>query len=226
MSQTATRRAVFTREPTARSVLQDWHDALAAFDVRAVLVLGPDGISANDSREVVAVYPEEFRGPGITLAHSTAFGLPWRASAGSLVAYKNLSGNSEQIEPWAAAWLEGGALSMVRTELPLPLGRAFEAFVFTGRHLADRREASEIVWSAMNIWPTIREQVIANRFDISERERQTLLLLAEGHTSKEAARQLGCTERTVNFHLQNIAEKLNARNKASVIQRACSLGVI
>lgn len=49
---------------------------------------------------------------------------------------------------------------------------------------------------------------------LSERERETLMVLAEGCTAREAAARLRCSERTVTFHLTNIREKLRADNKA------------
>jgi LuxR family quorum-sensing system transcriptional regulator SolR len=68
--------------------------------------------------------------------------------------------------------------------------------------------------------------VISQRLGVSSREREVLLMLAEGHTAKEAGSLLGCAERTVTFHMTNVMGKLKARNQRSLILRACSLGLI
>ncbi len=48
---------------------------------------------------------------------------------------------------------------------------------------------------------------------LSHREMQCLLLTAKQYTVEYIAQQLDISERTVNFHLQNINKKLGTRNK-------------
>lgn len=50
--------------------------------------------------------------------------------------------------------------------------------------------------------------------DLSERERQVLHLIAEGHTDAEIAAQLCISVYTAQNHVKNILRKLNARNRA------------
>lgn len=223
-----TRRASEPDDPgfSAGSILSDWYESLEEYAVKAVLVLGPDRSSPDNTREVVAVYPDVEMAPATLLARSPSYGAAWRDNSASLVAWKNLSVGSSGDEIWVSEWLARGAKALVRVELPLPFNRAFESYSFTGRALADRNEAATIAWSALNVWPVLREKFNADRFEISAREREILMLLAAGKTAKEAAVIVNCTERTVTFHLTNLKEKLGAENKASVIQRACSLGVI
>jgi DNA-binding CsgD family transcriptional regulator len=59
---------------------------------------------------------------------------------------------------------------------------------------------------------------------LTERERMVLAFLVKGASSKEAARDLGISPRTVDFHRANIIEKLGARNTADVIRRVLSGG--
>lgn len=59
---------------------------------------------------------------------------------------------------------------------------------------------------------------------LTERERAVLASLVKGASSKEAARDLGISPRTVDFHRANIIEKLGARNTADVIRRVLSGG--
>lgn len=49
---------------------------------------------------------------------------------------------------------------------------------------------------------------------ISPREREVLLLVGKGATSKEIAEQLGISQRTAEVHRANLMNKLNASNAA------------
>ncbi|MBA1147801.1 LuxR family transcriptional regulator [Ectothiorhodospiraceae bacterium WFHF3C12] len=64
------------------------------------------------------------------------------------------------------------------------------------------------------------------REELTERERECLLWAAEGKTSWETAHILGISERTVNFHLQNVANKLNVTSRQQAIARAVAQGLI
>ncbi len=49
--------------------------------------------------------------------------------------------------------------------------------------------------------------------NLSERERQVLRLIAEGHTDAEIAHALTISVYTVQNHVKNILRKLEARNR-------------
>ena len=60
---------------------------------------------------------------------------------------------------------------------------------------------------------------------LSPRETQCLLLVADGQTSKEIARELAITLRTVDFHIHNAMKKLGVAKRGQaalqlVMQRA------
>jgi DNA-binding CsgD family transcriptional regulator len=57
---------------------------------------------------------------------------------------------------------------------------------------------------------------------LTDRERKVFGLLITGASSKEVARDLGISPRTVDFHRGNIIEKLGARNTADAIRRVLS----
>lgn len=57
---------------------------------------------------------------------------------------------------------------------------------------------------------------------LTERERAVLVQIVKGASSKETARALGISPRTVDFHRANIMEKLGARNTADVIRMVLS----
>lgn len=74
--------------------------------------------------------------------------------------------------------------------------------------------------------PAVAARVVASvrprhgRTGLSARERETLGLLAEGLTTKEMARQLGITERTVKFHVHSLCAKLGAANRTQAVALA------
>jgi len=55
---------------------------------------------------------------------------------------------------------------------------------------------------------------------LSPREREVLQLLAQGLATKQIARSLGVTERTVKFHVASIFAKLGATNRAQAVALA------
>ncbi len=65
-----------------------------------------------------------------------------------------------------------------------------------------------------------------SQIKLTAREKQCLLWAAEGKTTWETARILNISERTVIFHVQNAAEKLNVVNRQQAIARAVSTGLI
>jgi DNA-binding CsgD family transcriptional regulator len=54
---------------------------------------------------------------------------------------------------------------------------------------------------------------------LTPRERVTLAQIVSGATSKEAARTLGISPRTVEFHRANVMRKLGAKNVADLVRR-------
>lgn len=61
---------------------------------------------------------------------------------------------------------------------------------------------------------------------LSNREKECLMWAADGKTAWETSEILGVSERTVIFHIQNAAEKLNVVNRTQAVARAISLGLI
>ena len=61
---------------------------------------------------------------------------------------------------------------------------------------------------------------------LSVREREVLLLAAKGLSSKEVARRLFISERTVQTHLASIYDKLGSRNKTEALLLALKYGVV
>ena len=61
---------------------------------------------------------------------------------------------------------------------------------------------------------------------LTDRERQVLQCIAQGLSSKQCAQQLGIAPRTVERHVENLRNKLNARNKPHLVAKALAAGHI
>jgi len=61
---------------------------------------------------------------------------------------------------------------------------------------------------------------------LSDREKQVLRLIADGHTHKEIADILSISVKTVIAHQTNIGEKLDIHNRAGLIKFAIQKGII
>ena len=61
---------------------------------------------------------------------------------------------------------------------------------------------------------------------LTKREIEILSLIIEGYSSKKVAEMLFISKRTVDFHLDNIYQKLQVTNRLQAIQRARKLGLL
>jgi DNA-binding NarL/FixJ family response regulator len=61
---------------------------------------------------------------------------------------------------------------------------------------------------------------------LTAREREVLRLIAAGQPSKQIARELGISERTVKFHSTSLLRKLGAENRAQAVALAAQRGLL
>jgi DNA-binding NarL/FixJ family response regulator len=61
---------------------------------------------------------------------------------------------------------------------------------------------------------------------LTEREREILQLVAEGHSTKEIAAKLGISAKTVDNHRTNLMRKLNIHDVASLTRHALEHGLL
>ena len=61
---------------------------------------------------------------------------------------------------------------------------------------------------------------------LTGREREILVLLAEGLSNRAAAARLGIAERTVKFHVAEILARLGATNRAQAVAIAKARGIV
>lgn len=71
--------------------------------------------------------------------------------------------------------------------------------------------------------PSVRD---TGGVSLSPRQQEVLELAAEGLTSNEVGERLGITERTVKAYLQEIYDKLGARNRAGAVAEAVRRGLL
>ena len=73
----------------------------------------------------------------------------------------------------------------------------------------------------------LAERGIGDRFDsLTERERETLQLVAEGHTNRGIADILGISPATVDTHRTNVLRKLGLHGTADLVRYAIERGVV
>lgn len=61
---------------------------------------------------------------------------------------------------------------------------------------------------------------------LTDREREVVRLLCEGHLFKTVARELGVTESTIERHLENARDRNNAKTTTQVCVMAVKEGLI
>ena len=62
--------------------------------------------------------------------------------------------------------------------------------------------------------------------NISDRENEIIIMIAEGHTNGQIAERLFISAHTVNTHRKNIMQKLGVKNTASVVMYAVKTGLV
>lgn len=92
----------------------------------------------------------------------------------------------------------------------------FTGFVGTAADVTARRQN----------YFTPDEESVRMVFSLTERERQVLVLIADGRSTKEAAARLGISYKTADSHRSRILEKLGIHETASMVRYAIRAGLI
>jgi DNA-binding NarL/FixJ family response regulator len=120
----------------------------------------------------------------------------------------------------------GGAGYVVKTAVDTELltgiravaqGRTFVDLHLTGSH-------GRAAFDAPNDAPSAKTASAASA--LSQREREVLGLLAQGHTHQVIADKLFLSIKTIETYRARIAEKLGLRSRADIIRYAIELGLI
>ncbi|HLI49934.1 MAG TPA: LuxR C-terminal-related transcriptional regulator [Chthonomonas sp.] len=73
---------------------------------------------------------------------------------------------------------------------------------------------------------SLHQAEISQKIRLTQREKEILSLIGEGHPSKRVAEMLFVSKRTVDFHLDNIYHKLHVKNRLQALQLARRLGLL
>jgi LuxR family transcriptional regulator, quorum-sensing system regulator SolR len=209
------------------SAINDWLVALRDYAVRGLLVLGPEPLGAPGKRRILAVHPPHLLDAAKGLAESEDFAYEWSATNSPHMAWRAIS-DAANIDDghWSKRWFAKGFRSFVRVGFSLPGHRAFECYAFSLRTWSNHEEPASAAWHTSTIWPTLRKSLIEAYSPLSPREAESLRLAFDGLTARAAGEVMGCSERTVNFHVTNAMNKLKVDSKLAAVQQAIFLGCI
>ncbi|MDH3257985.1 MAG: response regulator transcription factor [Deltaproteobacteria bacterium] len=86
---------------------------------------------------------------------------------------------------------------------------------------------SSIASSVISDYLSTKEELSEDPYEkLTDREKQVLKILAEGHSHKEIANILNISVKTVIAHQANIAEKLDIHSRAEFVKFAIRKGII
>jgi DNA-binding NarL/FixJ family response regulator len=121
-------------------------------------------------------------------------------------------------DPYVLAVLQAGANGYVlKTASPEEIIRAVRD-VHAGKSALDESIVEKMMAQVSSV---TQAQTIEN---LTEREMEVLVLVAQGYTNKAIGLQLGISDRTVQGHLAHIFAKLQAGSRTEAVMRAVSLG--
>lgn len=110
---------------------------------------------------------------------------------------------------------------IVKDEAFEEVGRAIRA-VLAGRTFLGTAVAGNLVTA----WKADRSPTQTSAYGLlSERERQVLKLVAEGHSTREIAERLHVGEKTVGSHREHVMQKTGIRNVAGLTKYAVAEGL-
>lgn len=108
-------------------------------------------------------------------------------------------------------------ISLARTHCPISPLELYEHYgylFFANRHFSDLYAR------------TVPTPAKPSKPRLSSRELEIMKLSAMGKTAHDISRILSLSERTVNYHVQNVIEKFNVCNKISAVIAAARAGII
>jgi len=123
-------------------------------------------------------------------------------------------------EPYVQAVLQAGANGYVlKTAEPDEIVQGVRD-VFHGKSVLDATLAQKLI---AKLSAKEENHLIE---PLTDRELQILTLTGKGFTNKAIGAQLSISDRTVQNHLANIFQKLNAESRTEAVMRAVSMGLI
>ena len=132
---------------------------------------------------------------------------------------------NSKIDYIAEAFQAGATGYVVKESASERLLHALE-YVSRGEYFLDSSVSQEVVKKLME--SPAREAKITNAAygTLTPREQEVMRLLAEGLSTKEAAKRLFISPKTIENHRSNIMRKLGLHSTVELIRYAAKLGVI
>lgn len=103
-------------------------------------------------------------------------------------------------------------------ELVLALRLVATGNVYVSGELAEHMDVAEVTFAAKNN--------LQSPSELTDREREVLQLIAEGHTMRVIAEMLVISVKTVEGHNSRIMAKVGAKNRADLVRYAIGAGLV
>jgi LuxR family transcriptional regulator, quorum-sensing system regulator SolR len=139
------------------------------------------------------------------------------------VGFVNLNSATDSFR---TALLDSGYKSMAWIAMPLPMDQRINCFFFGSALIYSKDQLATLTLSVLANFPKIKGLIANYQNWLTTREKECIRLGFAGATAKEMAVALGCTERTANYHMTNVMNKLGVNNKMAAAQFSCWLGII
>ena len=114
--------------------------------------------------------------------------------------------------PTTVRAIRNGAIDFL--EKPVETDTLLDALARAGRWSRDRVRTGQVVQNLRDRYSTL-----------TSRERQVCALIVSGLINKEAAWELGISEKTIKVHRARVVEKMRARSLPDLVRMAGSLGI-
>lgn len=96
--------------------------------------------------------------------------------------------------------------------------------VYSGQSILDPGVARTVIEAYVGSRPSSSSD--DNASPLTDREREVLILIAEGYTNREIAQMLNVSPKTVDVHRTNIMQKLSLHNRTELIKYAIRKGLV
>jgi DNA-binding CsgD family transcriptional regulator len=123
-----------------------------------------------------------------------------------------------------AETLQGGAVCEARCVPGFAEGEQRDSGIVRVRGQSCRLVCSEVGGArVVGILPIRASGTVS---DLTDREREVLVLIARGYTSGRIARRLEVATSTIRTHVEHIRAKLGVRTRSQAVARALAIGEI
>ena len=77
-----------------------------------------------------------------------------------------------------------------------------------------------------NINPNLGSEVFMDKYILTKREKEVFKLLVTNKTTKEIAKELNISEKTVRNHISNAIQKLGVKGRAQAVVELLKMNII